>query len=194
MSRGAYIASEDSAALRGSLRPYSGEACLEIGAGNGGNLKDLCERFELVVGTDLVRPEVMDWRAAGVNYVIADAASCFRGESFDLVVFNPPYVPSEKIVDRAVDGGRDGVEVALHFMKGALDAVKGEGRILFLLSSNNPLGGISGECAARGFALREVTERRLFYESLHVLEASAEKGRRGSRRSEWPAVLGSQKT
>jgi len=175
MSLGAYLASEDSAVLREALGEYSGYSCLEIGAGNGGNLKELRKRFKLVVGTDLVRPGILDWSDAGANYVIADAASCFKRGSFELVVFNPPYVPSEGIVDRAVDGGTGGVEVARHFVMEALDVVKSDGRVLFLLSSANPPDCLE-EFACRGFAVKKVAEKRIFYESLCVFEASADDG------------------
>jgi release factor glutamine methyltransferase len=173
MSSGAYLASEDSAALREALASHSGETCLEIGAGNGGNLKELCRRFGLVVGTDLVRPVARDWSSAGADYVIADGASCFRGRVFDLVAFNPPYVPSERIVDRAVDGGRDGVEVSLRFLRDALGAVKREGRILFLLSSDNPSDEFETECARRGFSMKSTSSKRLFYETLRIYEVSS---------------------
>ena len=169
---GAYVASEDSAALRASLKRYSGGACLEIGAGNGGNLKELSGRFDLAVGTDLIRPRATDWSDAGADYVIADAASCFRPGVFELVAFNPPYVPSEGTTDRAVDGGRGGVEVALRFVYQAIGVLKDGGRVLFLLSSDNPLEWFGHECEKRGLRVREVLSRRLFYESLHVFEAS----------------------
>jgi release factor glutamine methyltransferase len=174
MKGAAYTASEDSVALRSALRRYSGSACLEIGAGNGGTLVELAKSFDLVVGTDIVRPETTDWRESGANYVIADAASCFRRGAFELVAFNPPYVPSEGISDRAVDGGREGTEVALRFLGDALEAVRGDGRIVMLLSSDNPVGEFEAECARKGFAMTKVSERRLFYETLHVFEASAE--------------------
>jgi release factor glutamine methyltransferase len=180
MRRGAYVASEDSATLREALRGYSGGACLEIGAGNGGNLKELSKSFALVVGTDLARPEVEDWRECGANYVIADTTSCFRSGVFELVAFNPPYVPSEGISDRAVDGGRRGSEVSLHFLMGALDAVRRDGRVVMLLSSDNPLEDFQSECAFRGLTMRKVSERRLFYETLSVYEVSAKLARNGT--------------
>lgn len=172
MSRGPYLASEDSALLRRVLRLYSGGACLEIGAGNGGNLIELSKSFELVAGTDVVRPDASDWREAGANYIVADAASCFRRRSFDLVAFNPPYLPSDGTTDRAVDGGTGGVEVALQFLREAMAVVREDGKILMLVSSENPIRELELECEAAGFTLRRVTESRLFYETLGIYEVS----------------------
>ena len=61
------------------------------------------------------------------SLILADAASCFMDGCFDLVAFNPPYVPSGKIEDVAVDGGAEGTEVALRFLEEALRVVE-EGR------------------------------------------------------------------
>jgi release factor glutamine methyltransferase len=92
MIREPYLASEDSALLRSALGAYSGETCLEIGAGNGGNLLSLSERFDMVVGTDVVRPDMDDWKEKGPSYVLADGGSCLKDAAFDLVAFNPPYL------------------------------------------------------------------------------------------------------
>ncbi|MDV3277757.1 MAG: hypothetical protein LYZ69_04730 [Nitrososphaerales archaeon] len=165
--------------MRRVLRLYSGGACLEVGAGNGGSLLELSRSFRVVVGTDVVRPDASDWREAGSSYIMADAAACFRSGSFDLVAFNPPYVPSEGIADRAVDGGREGVEVALHFLREAMGAVKEDGKILMLVSSDNPLRVLEQECDARGCTMRRVADARLFYETLSVYEVS----RRGKSQS-----------
>ena len=146
MSSEAYLSSDDSALLRRALRSYSGESCLEIGAGNGGGLSELSERFRLTVGTDIRRPSDFEGMRGLVEYVLADAASCFRDGCFDLVAFNPPYLPSGDIVDSAVDGGEDGEVVAAHFLSDAMRVAKRTGRIVFLLSDASPLGPIRSAC------------------------------------------------
>lgn len=177
MSREAYLSSDDSALLRNALRSHSGESCLEIGAGNCGGLIELSERFQLAVGTDIRRPS--DSMRGSAEFFLADAASCFRGGCFDLVAFNPPYLPSSDIVDSAVDGGDNGVAVAAHFLSDAMRVVRGTGRIVFVLSDASPLGPIRSTCEEEGFCLRLIETRRLFYESLSVYEVSrARAGRR----------------
>ncbi|MDV3243794.1 MAG: methyltransferase domain-containing protein [Nitrososphaerales archaeon] len=172
MSEGTYLSSEDSALLRSVLTRYAGEACLEIGAGNGGGLVELARGFGLVVGSDLLRPSTDSWKQAGADFVLADAASCFREGAFDMVTFNPPYVPSVGIEDVAVDGGAGGAEVLNHFLGEAMRAVRGDGRIVMLLSSDNPVESIAQECERRGFVMKSLSERRLFYETLAVCEVS----------------------
>jgi release factor glutamine methyltransferase len=165
-----YLASEDSALLRRELRPYAGEACLEIGAGNGGNLVGLARSFGTAVGTDVVRPGMTDWSPAGGDFVLCDRASCFRDGTFDLVAFNPPYLWSDEIEDRAVDGGTEG-RVPLAFLREALRVVKSSGRILMLLNDENPVDRFEEECGQSGFELVRKARKRLFYEELSVYEA-----------------------
>jgi release factor glutamine methyltransferase len=168
----AYLWSSDSELLRSALRAYSGETSLEIGAGNAGNLLELAKRFRMVAGTDLVKPAFrMSVEPINVDFVLADGASCFREAVFDLVAFNPPYVPTGGIEDRAVDGGKGGVEVSLGFLKDALRVVKTSGRVVIIVSSENPVNVLEEECRKKGFLLVPLSTRKLFYETLFVCVA-----------------------
>ena len=170
MSGSQYLASEDSALLRTALGAYAGEASLEIGAGNGGNLAELSKRFGLVVGTDLVRPSMQDWREHGADYVLADAGSCFRPGTFDLVAFNPPYLP-EGVTDRATQGGEQ-LEVPRSFLRDALGVVRRGGKVLFLLNQGADIPEFREICSAAGYRMKRVMSKKLFYEELVVYEAS----------------------
>ena len=179
MSSETYLSSDDSALFRKVLRRYSGESCLEIGAGNGGGLIELSRGFEMAVGTDLQPPSDSSWRRDSVELVLADSAGCFREGSFDLVAFNPPYVPSDRLTDRAVDGGKEGEEVMMRFLTDAMRVSKRGGEIVVLLSSENPLAPIERLCQQNGFSVRLLETKRLFYETLTVYEVS----RNGNARS-----------
>jgi len=172
MSGETYISSEDSALLRSALQGLSGGSCLEIGAGNCGNLLELRKRFELVVGTDLLRPATSDWRGKGIELVLTDAACCLRSHSFDLVAFNPPYLALEVSGDRAVEGGK-GLEVPKAFMREALRTVKPTGKIVFVLNDEAGVGEFEEMCSEKSFALRRLATRRMFFEELAVYSAVA---------------------
>ncbi len=170
---GPYLSSEDSALLRSVLSSFSGGNSLEIGAGNGGNLVGLTETFGRVVGTDLIRPGLSDWKGSEADYLLADAASCLRDGSFDLVAFNPPYLPVAVAEDAAVEGGT-ALEVPMRFLREALRTVKRTGRVVFLLKDDAPIVEFEKESARVGFALKKVATRHLFFEDLAVYEATAE--------------------
>ena len=100
MSGRPYIYAEDSRLLGDAVSSLDDtDSFLEIGAGNGGNLVRVKDKFRLVVGTD-INLEIRSGFSPVVQLVIADKVSCFRSSSFDLVAFNPPYVPSEGIKDQ----------------------------------------------------------------------------------------------
>jgi methylase of polypeptide subunit release factors len=172
MSSQPYLASEDSALLRGTLRGYHGDSCLEIGAGNGGNLVELTGRFRTVVGTDLVRPSMGDWKEKGANFVLADDSSCLRDSCVDLVAFNPPYLKEEGTGDWTVEGGEE-LEVPRRFLAGAVRVVKPSGKVVMLLNDDADVGEMEGELAGRGFRMRRLASMRLFFEELSVYEVSA---------------------
>ncbi len=166
-----YLASEDSALLRGALRGRTGNAALEIGAGNGGNLVELAAGFRLAVGSDIVRPSMRDWRMVGADFVLTDRGACFRDGVFDLVTFNPPYLPSGSVEDVAVDAGA-GDAVPLGFLGEALRTASGFGRIVMLLRGDSPIKEYELKAAHRGFVVRRIAGLKMFYERLDVYEAS----------------------
>jgi release factor glutamine methyltransferase len=170
MSSQPYLASDDSAFLREALKPYHGETCLEIGAGNAGNLVDVAGRFRTVVGTDLVRPSMADWKRHNVNFVMADGSSCLRESTFDLVAFNPPYLAEKVTGDRAVEGGEE-LEVPRSFLKDAFRVVKQGGKVVMLLNQDADVERLEALCTRNGFGLRRLATRHLFFEELSVYEA-----------------------
>ncbi len=148
----------------------NGETFLEIGVGNGLNLEAVSGKFHLAVGTDIVNLHEVKQRNPTCELIVADRASCFRKAVFDVVAFNPPYVPSETIVDKTVDGGPNGIEVPLEFLNSALDVVKESGKILVLLSSNDSMRMFQEFCRKHNISLEKLIETRLFFESLAVYE------------------------
>jgi methylase of polypeptide subunit release factors len=172
MSGTHYLASEDSALLRRTMAEFSGDSCLEIGAGNAGALVDLTKRFNTVVGTDLTVPAMTDWRGAGASFLLANGASCLRSSTFDLVAFNPPYIAEAVRDDPTVEGG-ERLEVPLMFFAEALRVVKPGGKILMLLNDEANLTDFRGICEASGFRMERVSSQRVFFEELAVYLASS---------------------
>jgi len=168
----AYTSAEDSALLRRVLRSRSGGCLLEVGAGNGGALVDASRRHDLVVGTDILRPAMDDWKGAGSNYVLADRASCFRASSFDVVAFNPPYVPMDAGEDPAVGGGAR-LEVPKAFLVEAFRVVKRGGEVIFLLNDQADTKEFEKMCSEEGFTIRREASERAFFEELGVYSAKS---------------------
>lgn len=146
-----------------------GNSFLEIGCGKASNLIGVDTKFDLVVGTDIQPLTVMRELKGLGNYelIVTDKASCFKDGVFDVVAFNPPYLPSEQIVDRAVDGGRLGLEVALSFLDDALRVSKtGQSKIIVILSSESDIVAFEKYCKENDLKLEILLEESLFFERL----------------------------
>lgn len=144
-----------------------GSRVLEVGVGTGFVAGGLKERA-LVVGSE-VDLEAARLAKSLVEVVACWGASAFRPETFDLVLFNPPYLPSEGIGDPATDGGVGGVEVLIRTLPSILWALKPGGQLLFILSSLSDRSRVFRWLEERGYVPEILETRRLFFEELYVV-------------------------
>jgi release factor glutamine methyltransferase len=89
-------------------------------------------------------------------------------DRFDLVVFNPPYVPSGHVEDRTIDGGRKGAEVIDKFLGELPEHLTQKGYGMLLVSSLNEPQGF--EIKHSTLSLKTLRQRSLFFERLYVIE------------------------
>jgi release factor glutamine methyltransferase len=86
---------------------------------------------------------------------------------FDIVLFNPPYLPSSEVRDRTVDGGSEGKKLIDRFLKELPAHLEQNGFALLLVSSlNDPHAIIDGHPE---FSFTVAAKRNLFFEELQVL-------------------------
>jgi release factor glutamine methyltransferase len=88
-------------------------------------------------------------------------------DSFDVVLFNPPYLPSDKITDRTVDGGLGGRLFLDQFLNDLSPHLKTDGFAMLLVSSLNNPQSIRDAHPETSFEV--VAERNLFFEKIQVL-------------------------
>lgn len=93
-----------------------------------------------------------------------------KSRKFDLITFNAPYLPEEKLEDGEskliTTGGKHGDEISLKFIKQAKQHLTKNGKIFLLISSHTPLAKI------KKFKQKLVAEKSLFFEKLYILEFS----------------------
>jgi len=163
-----YQPSEDTRLLLGvaqkELRP--GDRVLEVGTGSGYIAADLAREAD-VVATDINPYAVAAARNEGVSIIRADLFAGIRGR-FDLVIFNPPYLPTheeERINDwleYALDGGETGREVIKRFAEDVHRVLAPAGRILIIVSS---LTGVNEACSLflkEGYCVEIVSRAPVF--------------------------------
>lgn len=161
------------------LEGYRGKSACEIGCGVGLALLELSKRFGLVVGTDLELEALLEAKSqleragvGNVELVSCDRAEAFREGVFDLVTFNPPYLPSEGLGDRCIEGGPRGCEAMLDFAESGMRTLREGGRLLLLASSLSDLEGLRYDLSSLGLDCIVKEEERLFFEELLALECS----------------------
>jgi release factor glutamine methyltransferase len=165
-----YVPSEDTFLLADCIKLYNGRWALEIGVGSGVLLNLLEKNFTNVAGSDIDLHALSHCKGrSGAMFVCCDAASAFAG-SFDLIVSNPPYLPDDKIRDTTVHGGPAGIETTINFIESALPLLAPGGRMLFIVSSLADTAALDRLVAEKNMNKRVIKEKRLFYETLSVVE------------------------
>lgn len=168
-----YVPSDDTFLLADCIRQYTGKWALEIGVGSGVLLNLLEKNFANVAGSDIDLRALEHCRGrSGAMLVCCDAASAFAGR-FDLIVSNPPYLPDEdKVKDTTVHGGPKGIETTIHFIQSALPLLARGGKILLVVSSLADSSELDQIVKEKKMSKKVVKEKRLFYETLSVVELS----------------------
>ena len=167
-----YVPSDDTFLLAECVKQYSGTWALEIGVGSGAVLDLLEKCFSNVVGSD-IDMQALEYckRRSDAMLICCDAAEPLQIR-FDLVVSNPPYLPDDKMKDKAVHGGPTGIETTLHFVRSALPLLSPTGKMLLVVSSITNMSPLDRMIKEKHMCKKIVRETRLFYETISVLEIS----------------------
>ncbi len=94
-------------------------------------------------------------------------------KKYDLIVFNPPYVPSEDINKKdylmlATDGGKDGCEIIIEFLNNLDKYLKKKGVCYLLISSLNNFNNLVKKY--NQFSFEIINSKKLFFEELLILK------------------------
>ncbi|WP_181685640.1 HemK2/MTQ2 family protein methyltransferase [Halorhabdus salina] len=177
-----YGASEDShllaeAAVEGAKE---GERALDIGTGSGYVAGALAEAGVDVVGTDLNPAACRQVHEAGISAVRANLLDPIRADAVDLVVFNPPYLPTDPETEwgdwmqAALSGGEDGRAVVDPFLADVGRVLQDDGRAFLLVSSLTGIDDVTEFAGEQGLNSSIVAEESFPFERLVVLRLTVE--------------------
>ena len=165
-----YPPSEDTYFLEDNLVNEKGNLALDIGTGSGYLTRILSKNFLQVIATDIDFGSLINQNHRIKNCICCDAAEVFNCK-FDLIVCNMPYLQSDSILDRRVDGGKEGVEVPLKIIKSAIKCLNKSGKMLFVTSSLANYEKLLEESKKLGLELKIVAKKKLFFEELLLVLA-----------------------
>jgi release factor glutamine methyltransferase len=158
-------------AARVEARP--GDRILEVGTGSGLIAAEIAP-ITRIVAIDINPHAVLCASKAGVDVVWTDLFAGIRGP-FDLVLFNPPYLPTQPDermddwLEYALDGGENGRAVIERFARNVGDVLAPDGRILLLISSLTGIREVQDLFCGLGFSADIAAEQVVEDEMLYVL-------------------------
>jgi len=105
-----------------------------------------------------------------IKTVLSDLFSNIN-EDFDLIIFNPPYLPEDDIVkDMDLTGGKEGYEITLRFLKQAREHLMPGGIILLAVSTLSSPEQVYKTINNLGFNYEILKEKRFAWEKLFILK------------------------
>jgi release factor glutamine methyltransferase len=168
---GVYPPSEDTLLLLDCLGDVRGRSVLEMGCGTGIIALHCAAAGAEVMAVDVNPRAVACARAnaerngMSLRVLLSDLFQEVQGK-FEVIVFNPPYLPGEALddIDRSWAGGRDGVAVLARFLSAAREHLSPGGSIYLLLSSLMDEEAL--QRALAGYRWQELGSRKCFFEVL----------------------------
>lgn len=147
---------------------------LEMGIGSGIQLNTLLKlgvKKENLFGVDVNIDAIKHCQLLGFNCMKSNLFSNIK-EKYDLIIFNTPYLPKNKLEDKesrlSTTGGKKGSEIINKFLSQAKNYLKNNGKIFLLISS------LTQEINWLDYQKELLGEKKLFFEKLEVFELTTQ--------------------
>ena len=133
-----YEPREDSWLLKKYVEKLAFGKVLDLGTGSGIQVLAASRNTKDVLATDINPEAVAAVTARNIKAIVADLFANIN-DTFDTIIFNPPYLPEEPHEDLeskvVTTGGKEGNEILVRFLQGAKNHLRPKGRILLVVSS-----------------------------------------------------------
>lgn len=169
-----YKPREDSFLIQKHIKDYvKSNEVLDVGTGSGILAEESARYCKNVIACDIDKKLIKKLKKENKNkhikFVLSNLFSNIE-KKFDLIMFNPPYLPSEQIKDTEIEGGKNGTEIIKRFLKQAKTFLNDEGKILLICSSLNK--NIEKLFEKYGYKFRLIDSKAFFFEKIFLYELS----------------------
>lgn len=179
-----YEPAEDTFLILKEIKEYAHGNILDMGTGSGVLALEAAKKADYVIGLDInedainyARQKAGFKQVDNIEFHHSDLFSYFKKNpmKFDLIIFNPPYLPKDKREPfesaLATAGGKKGYEILDRFFSKASSFLNPFGKILVLFSSLTGKDKVHDIIESYGFNYQKLAELGLFGETLFVYVA-----------------------
>jgi release factor glutamine methyltransferase len=166
-----YEPSEDSFLLEKQLKNFIKKdmKVLDMGTGSG-ILAEKAKKLGAEVLAADVNPEAVELaKSKGIPAIVSDLFENIK-EKFDVIIFNPPYLPEESLEPEdsklSTTGGKKGNEILKRFLKQAKKHLNKNGKILIVFSSLTP--NVDRILKEYKYDYKKLSEQKIPFETLYV--------------------------
>lgn len=169
-----YSPSDDTYLLLSNIEVKEGNKVLEMGCGTGIISLHCARAGAEVTAVDVNKRAVECTRSNAernrlpLKVIHSHLFDRVSGQ-FDLIIFNPPYLPvsEEGLLEASWSGGEEGTEVLKEFLDNIGDYMEENGRAIILLSSKMDQARVDEMLSP--FHTELLDSKRLFFEELEVI-------------------------
>lgn len=170
-----YGPAEDSLMMIESIRVSPGDRAFEAGCGSGIIALHCAKAGADVTASDISPIAVECTRRNAARNGLRIKA--FQGDlleaaegRYDVIIFNPPYLPEDEADDPRWTGGRSGTETAILFLEQCRERLTLGGRAYTIASSLAGRERFEAAAEMFGFHCSILNKKRMFFEELAVYE------------------------
>ena len=179
-----YPPSEDTYLLLEAIELGPSDSFLEIGCGSGLLSVAASKIAQRVVATDISLEAVRNTQGNLIrnsldhqcSVIQSDLLSAIDPDSkFSVIAFNPPYLPKDEHttdMDRALVGGKVGVEITETFLREIHLYLRNQGSVYVVATSLADVERVETAMLKNGLCVERPATKKLFFETLQVLRGT----------------------
>lgn len=163
-----YETSDDSFLLLKHIKDYvkTSDSVLDMGTGSG-----ILARESLKYTRDVLASDIQDLKFNDLKFIKSYLFENIN-KKFDLIIFNPPYLPKDKREDLesalSTTGGKKGYEILEEFLNKVKEHLNKNGKALIVFSSLTNKKKIDSLIKKNKSKFKCLETKKIFFEELYV--------------------------